>query len=162
MGKSIVTAPAGANWFEMVREYEGPIALLWKVFTEPQHMVQFWGGKGATHPRCEMDVRVGGMWHHTMAWPGGNRYSYSNRFLEVEPPTRLVWRDAPLDAGSDDALPPVFMLTIVQLEQLGTRTRVTTRVELPNAKARDETIANGFARTVDESSDRLDEYLRTL
>lgn len=162
MGKSIVTAPAGANWFEIVRDYEGPIALLWKVFTEPQHMVNFWGGKDASNPRCEMDVRPGGMWHHTMVWPGGNRYRYSNRFLEVEPPTRLVWRDAPIDASSEDELPPVSMLTIVEFEQVGTRTRVSTRVELPTSKQRDETIANGFATVVDGSSERLDAYLKTL
>ena len=86
MGKSIVTAPEGANWFEIVRDFEAPRGLVWKMYTEPQHLMHFWGPKDGSVPRCDLDLRVGGMWHHTMRFPGGNDYSYSSRYLEIVPP----------------------------------------------------------------------------
>lgn len=162
MGKSIVTAPDGANWFEIVRDFEAPRALVWKMYTEPQHLVHFWGPKGGSVPRCELDLRVGGMWHHTMRFLGGNDYSYSSRYLEIVPPERLVYRDAPLDASADDEIGPATMVTTIRLEAIGEWTRVIAHVEVPTVEARDETIRNGFALMVDDGHEQLEAYLRTL
>lgn len=162
MSKSIVTAPEGANWFEIVREFDAPQALVWKMYTEAQHLVHFWGPKGGSVPRCVIDLRVGGMWHHTMRFPGGNDYSYSSRYLEIVPPERLVYRDAPTDATADAELGPATMITTIRIEAIGERTRVIAHVELPSTEARDQTIQNGFAMMVDGGHDQMEEYLRTL
>lgn len=162
MGKSIITAPPGANWFEIVRDFEAPQGLVWKMYTEPQHLVHFWGPKGGTVPRCEIDLRVGGMWHHTMRFPGGNDYSYSSRYLELVPPEKLVYRDAPLNASADDTLEPPTMITTIRLEAIPSGTRVIAHVEVLSTEARDETIANGFVLMVDGGHDQMEEYLRTL
>ncbi len=160
MGKSIVTAQEGANWFEIVRDFEAPRLLVWKMYTEPQHLRHFWGPKGGSVPRCEIDLRVGGMWHNTMRFPNGNDYSYSSRYLEIVPPERLVYRDAPLDASSDDELGPPQLVTTIRLEEIGASTRVTAHVDARTVADRDETIRNGFALMVDGGHDQMEEYLR--
>ena len=160
MGKSIVTAPEGANWFEIVRDFEAPRGLVWKMYTEPQHLMHFWGPKDGSVPRCDLDLRVGGMWHHTMRFPGGNDYSYSSRYLEIVPPEKLVYRDAPLNASADDALDPPTMISTIRLEEIGTKTRVTAHIELTSTAERDTTIRNGFALMVDGGNDQLEAYLQ--
>ena len=160
MGKCIVTAPEGANWFEVSRNFAAPRALVWKMYTEPQHLVHFWGPKGGSTPRCEVDLRVGGMWHHTMRFASGSEYSYSSRYLELIPPERIVYRDAPLNASADDDIPPATMISTIRFEEIPTGTRVIAHIEVLTTQARDETIRNGFALMVDEGSDRLEEYLK--
>ena len=160
MGKSIVTAPEGANWFEISRDFAAPRALVWKMYTEPRHLVHFWGPKGGSVPRCDVDLRVGGMWHHTMRFPGGNDYSYSSCYLEITPPERLVYRDAPLNASSDDELPPATMISTIRLEEIAGGTRVIAHIEVLTAEERDQVIRNGFALMVDGGNDQLEEYLK--
>jgi uncharacterized protein YndB with AHSA1/START domain len=160
MGKSIVTAPEGANWFEISRDFAAPRALVWKMYTEPQHLVHFWGPKGGSVPRCEVDLRVGGMWHHTMRFPGGNDYSYSSRFLELVPPEKIVYRDAPLNAAAEDDLAPATMVSTIRLEEIPVGTRVVAHIEVLTTEARDETIRNGFALMVDGGHDQMEEYLK--
>ena len=162
MGKSIVTAPVGANWFEIVRDFEAPRALVWKMYTEPQHLVHFWGPKGGSVPRCELDLRVGGMWHHTMRFPDGHDYSYSSRYLEILPPEKLVYRDAPLNASADDELGPPELITTIRLEEIPAGTRVIAHIEARSPADRDQTIQNGFALMVDGGHDQMEEYLRQL
>lgn len=162
MGKSIITAPEGATWFEIARDFDAPRALVWKMYTEPQHLVHFWGPRGGSVPRCQIDLRVGGMWHHTMRFPGGSDYSYSSRYLEIVPPEKLAYRDAPLGASADDELAPATMITTIRLETIVTGTRVIARVEVATTAARDKTIANGFVLMVDGGHDQMEEYLRTL
>lgn len=162
MGKSIVTAPEGANWFEIVRDFEAPRLLVWKMYTEPQHLVHFWGPKGGSVPRCEIDLRVGSMWHHTMRFPGGNDYSYSSRYLEIVPPEKLVYRDAPLNASADDEIGPPTMISTIRLEEIPGGTRVIAHIQLTSAEARDATIRNGFALMVDGGHDQMEAYLREI
>jgi uncharacterized protein YndB with AHSA1/START domain len=102
------------------------------------------------------------MWHHTMRFPGGNDYSYSNRYLEIAPPEKLVYRDAPLDASADDELGPPELITTIHLDELGSRTRVTAHVEARSVPDRDTTIRNGFAQMVDGGHDQMEEYLRSF
>jgi len=46
----------------MSRIFDAPRPLVWKAMTEPEHLVQWWGGHGFTNPVCEMDARPGGRW----------------------------------------------------------------------------------------------------
>ena len=160
MSKTIVTAPEGATWFEISRDFAAPRALVWKMYTEPQHLVHFWGPKGGSVPHCEIDLRVGGMWHHAMRFPGGNEYSYSSRYLELVPPERIVYRDAPLNASADDEIGPSTMISTIRLEEVPIGTRVIAHIEVLTTEARDETIRNGFALMVDGGHDQMEEYMR--
>jgi uncharacterized protein YndB with AHSA1/START domain len=56
------------------RVINAPRELVWKVFTEPVHVVQWWGPDGFTNTTKSMDVRVGGEWIHTMHGPDGIVY----------------------------------------------------------------------------------------
>jgi uncharacterized protein YndB with AHSA1/START domain len=98
------------------RVINAPRELVWKVFTEPVHVVQWWGPDGFTNTTKSMDVRVGGEWIHTMHGPDGKDYPNHLVYREVVEPERIVY-----DHGS----PPHHRTTVI-LEDIGDgRTKLT-------------------------------------
>ena len=57
-----MTKDAGSEVERMVvtRVFDAPRELVWKAWTDPKYIMQWWGPKGFTAPVCEMDFRVGG------------------------------------------------------------------------------------------------------
>lgn len=159
---STVTTPANDPVIVIARSFEAPRTLVWRCYTEPRHLVHFWGPKGATNPVSELDLRVGGAWRQVMRFASGREYGYTSAYLEISPVHRLVWRDAPDGYSFGDALPPAAMVTEMTFTEQDGRTSVTATVRFTSLLARDEAITQGFATTVREGSDKLDLYLFTL
>lgn len=159
---STVTAPANDPVIVIARSFEAPRTLVWRCYTEPRHLVHFWGPKGATNPVSELDLRVGGHWRQVMRFASGREYGYTSAYLEISPVHRLVWRDAPDGYSFGDALPPAAMVTEMTFTEQDGRTSVTATVRFTSLLARDEAVTQGFATTVREGSDKLDLYLFTL
>ena len=55
--------------FVITRVFNAPRELVWKAMTDPKHVVNWWGPRGFTTTIETMDVRVGGIWKHTMHGP---------------------------------------------------------------------------------------------
>jgi uncharacterized protein YndB with AHSA1/START domain len=144
----------------MSRIYDAPRSLVWQVITEPRHVRQWWGGPGVSNPVCEMDVRPGGRWEHVMRFPDGRELHMSFIFLEVEKPVRLVWQSA--DHGQQKAGGPPSSTIAVTLEDLGSRTAWKMVATFRSMAERDAAISIGFRTPIENSSDRLVEYLKTL
>lgn len=159
--QSHVTAPPDDPTLVIIREFVAPRELVWRCYTDPVHLVHFWGPHGSTCPVSEVDLRVGGRWRQVMRFASGNEYGYTSAYLEVTPPSRLVWRDAPADYQHGDDLPPVTMHTTLELTEADGRTTVTVTVVFDSTTARDEAAKRGFTRTVTEGHDRLALYLET-
>ena len=85
------------------RTYAAPQNLVWDAWTDPDQMAQWWGPRGLSTPRdsIELDLRPGGVVRFDMVDDAtGERYPNSGRFLEVEPPSRIVWADDGFPDGS--------------------------------------------------------------
>ena len=63
---------------------------VFKAWTDPAILVQWWGPEGFDTPECQMDVRVGGAHRSVMVSPDGTPRTVSGVFREVSPPKRLV------------------------------------------------------------------------
>ena len=66
-----------------------PIALAWKVFTDPVHIAKWWGPAGFTNTIDKMDVRPGGEWELTMHGPDGKNYRNKAVYLEIIPFSKI-------------------------------------------------------------------------
>ena len=69
-----MTATAAATKsadFVISRVFNAPRELLWKCFTEPDRMKEWWGPKGVTVTVSKMDLRPGGTYHYCMRTPDG-------------------------------------------------------------------------------------------
>jgi hypothetical protein len=71
--------------FLVVKDYDAPRALVYKVWTDPALVARWWGIEGATNPICEMDVRVGGEWRIDMRLPNGMVFPNRGIYEEVVP-----------------------------------------------------------------------------
>lgn len=157
-----VTTPADQPVLRISRRFKAPRALVFRCYTDPMHAVHFWGPHGSTTPVCDMDLRVGGVWRTTMRFANGEAYSYNSVYLEISPPERLVYRDAPLDASFGSPLPPVEIHTIIDFVELGAETRLDVTVTFTDIAARDRAAAMGFAGMVTVSMERFAAYVQTL
>jgi uncharacterized protein YndB with AHSA1/START domain len=136
--------------------------LVWKCYTEPQHLARFWGPREAT-TAATVDLKVGGVWRTLWTYRNGQTYGYSSVYLEIVRPERIHYRDAPNEwAGGLDGLPPAELISTIGLTEREGRTTVLAHVQAASVALRDETVARGFTGMVSLGNDRLGEYLATL
>jgi uncharacterized protein YndB with AHSA1/START domain len=68
-----------------------PRELVYRAWTEPEHLKVWWGPAGFTNTFQEHDLRVGGRWIFTMHGPEKGNYENAVTFAVVRPPELLVW-----------------------------------------------------------------------
>ncbi|MBA3681197.1 MAG: SRPBCC domain-containing protein [Bacteroidetes bacterium] len=73
------------------RVLNAPIELVWKVWTEPEHIAQWWGPNGFTNTINTMDVKPGGEWKFVMHGPDGKDYNNRSIFKEIVRHERIVF-----------------------------------------------------------------------
>jgi len=71
------------------RVFSAPPAEVFRAWTDPAMLTQWWGPEGFVTPECTMDVRPGGAWRTKMVGPDGT-HVVSGVYREIAPPTRLV------------------------------------------------------------------------
>ncbi|HEY0599683.1 SRPBCC domain-containing protein [Brevundimonas sp.] len=84
--------PEALRRLSIVRTFDAPRALVWKMWTDPAHVAAWWGPEHFTTPVVRMDVRPGGAIHMVMRGPDGADFPFDGRFVAVEEPERLVMR----------------------------------------------------------------------
>ena len=74
------------------RIVDAPREMVWKAWTDPRQVVQWWGPTGFTTTIEQMDVRPGGLWQYVMHGPDGTNYPNRSVFIEIVPPERATSR----------------------------------------------------------------------
>jgi uncharacterized protein YndB with AHSA1/START domain len=140
------------------RVFDAPRDLVFAVWTDPEHLAQWWGPHGFTTTTHSFDMRSGGVWRFVMHGPGGRDFQNRITYEEVVRPQRIVYRH-----GGGEDVEPVQFKTTVTFEELGgaaAKTRITMRMDFPSGRERDRVIkeyhaADGLAQTLG----RLSEYV---
>jgi uncharacterized protein YndB with AHSA1/START domain len=65
--------------------FNAPVDIVWEVWTNPEHIVNWWGPDGFTNTIHKMDVEVNGEWNLTMHGPDGTNYPNKSIFKEIIP-----------------------------------------------------------------------------
>jgi uncharacterized protein YndB with AHSA1/START domain len=158
--------------FTFIRTLDAPRALVWKAWSEPAALAQWWGPKNAKIRVISLDFRPGGMFHYAMAFqPGREMYG---RFIyrEVVAPERLVFVISFSDAnGGITRAPfpqlegkwPLEVLHVMRLTELGGTTTLTLRASPLNASDEEQDIfvgnfpsmRQGYGGTFDQLADYL-------
>jgi uncharacterized protein YndB with AHSA1/START domain len=128
--------------FVISRVLDAPRDLVWKCFTEPEHMKQWWGPKGFTVVKSEMDLRPGGTYLYALQPPGGSVMWGKFTYREIVPPSKLVFINSFSDeSGGVTRHPmspswPLQLLSTFTFEEMaGGKTRFTVRWSPHNATA---------------------------
>jgi len=75
----------------ITRVFDAPRALVWKAWTDPQYVMQWWGPKGFTAPVCKIDFRVGGKFLCCMKSPDGQEMWNGGEYHEIVPYEKIVY-----------------------------------------------------------------------
>lgn len=103
--KSTMAKPQfGEGTVVLTRVFDAPRTLLWKAWTDPKMLAQWFGPRGFTSSVPELDVRVGGALRIVMHGPDGNDYPMKGVFREVIAPKRLVFTNIAIDAQGNHLL----------------------------------------------------------
>jgi uncharacterized protein YndB with AHSA1/START domain len=152
-GKAVLAAEPAQHSIVMTREFDAPRELVWKVYTDPAHLPNWWGPRGLTTTVEAMDVRPGGAWRFIQRDTDGNEYAFHGVYHQVVPPERVV------STFEFEGMPGHVMLETMTLEDLGGRTRLTTTSVFQSVEDRDGMLASGMEQGATESMDRLAELL---
>jgi len=77
----------------ITRIFDAPRSLVYKVWTEPEHIKNWWGPGPFTAPRCEVDLKVGGEYIYVMRSPDGKEFPVQGEFKEIVENEKLVYTD---------------------------------------------------------------------
>ena len=160
MAESVATL-VGDREVAATRIFDAPRDLVWKVWTEPEHVARWWGPNGFTTTTERMEVKPGGVWRFVMHGPDGRDYQNRISYDEVVPPERLVYRHGG-DGGEpeDRGLEPISFRVTVSFTEVGRKTRVDMRMVFPSPQARDHVVkTHGAMEGLDQHLERLETYL---
>ena len=142
------------------RLIDAPREKVFRCWTEPELMKQWFVPKPWTIAAVDVDVRPGGASNITMRDPEGNEYPNPGVYLEVVPNEKLVFTDA-FTAGWETSEKP-FFVGVLTFEDEGGKTRYTARARHWNAEDMESHKKMGFEEGWGICADQLEEVAKTL
>ena len=136
--------------------FDAPRELVWKAWTDPEHVAKWWGPHGMTTRVDELDLRRGGRWRYVMMAPDGSEYPQKGVFREIVPPETIV-TSAEFEVGAEG---PHKVILTYRFDDLGDKTKLTMRsgMYLPMSEQEQMGVIEGW----NSNFDSLDDYLATL
>ena len=134
----------------VTRTFDAPVHLVFEAWSNPELFQQWWVPESMDMKlhSCEMDVRTGGTYRLSF----GDGMDFFGRYLEVTPPTRIVWTN---EEGGENA-----SVTTVTFEEKDGRTLLVLSELYPSKEALD--AEGGAADAMQETFGQLDELLVRL
>ncbi len=141
----------------VTRTFDAPARLVFQAWTTPELMKRWWVPKsiGIEMTACEMDVRTGGSYRFTFIFTNdpSKPMSFFGKYVEVTPPSRLVWTNEESAEGS---------VTTVTFEERDGQTLLTMVDRYPSKEALDAAIESGSTGAFEETFVQLDEVFVSL
>ena len=141
----------------ITRVFDAPRSLVFKMWTDPKHMAQWWGPHDFTNPVCELDVRPGGAILIHMRAPNGEVHPMTGVFREIVEPERLAI--AVDDADGNRLLEG---LTTVTFAEQGGKTTLTLQTRAVGFVAIAARMIEGMEAGWTQSLERLEALVRRV
>ncbi|MGC1620401.1 MAG: SRPBCC domain-containing protein [Candidatus Acidiferrum sp.] len=124
------SSAAGAARQELflTRILGAPRNLVFKAWTDKEHVARWWGPRGFTNPVCELDFRPGGLIRIDMRGPDGVVYPMKGVFHEIVEPERLVFTSTALEDEHGKSL--FEILNTITFEDFHGITKLTLHAKL--------------------------------
>jgi uncharacterized protein YndB with AHSA1/START domain len=123
----------------ITRVFDAPRELVWKAWTDPKYVMQWWGPKGFTSPVCKMDFRVGGKFLCCMRTPDGQEFWNAGEYHEIVPLEKIVSSMYFADADGNKVEPEHYG---IEHEAIEDAHDVTLFEDLGNGKTKLTIIGN--------------------
>ncbi len=141
---------------------DAPRELIFKVFSESEHVKQWWGPEGWTMPVCTIDFRPGGTWHYCIRNSEGEEHWAKAEYHEIVPPERIVYIDNMVDALGNPIEGLPSKRVTVTLDDVDGKTRLRVHVQLESAVDCKKLVDMGFVQHFPETLNHLERHLESV
>ena len=146
----------GKRKLVMSRVFNAPRERVFRAYTDPRLIPQWWGPRSQTTTVETMDVRKGGGWRYLGRDPDGTEYAFRGEYREVVPPERLV------STFEFEGMPGHIVEEIATFEERGARTKLTSTSLFESVEDLDGMLQSGMESGARETWDRLEELLAKM
>jgi len=143
----------------VTRTLDGPARIVFDAWTKPDLVKRWWAPRslGVSLFECHSELRVGGTYRYAFGRDPKNPEVFTGRYLEVQPPARLVLTQLYERArGAGEAI------VTVTFEESEGKTRLTIHQLFPSKEALDGAVGSGMERGMRETLDQLDALVASL
>ncbi|MGG4342412.1 SRPBCC domain-containing protein [Paenibacillus lautus] len=148
------------------RVFNAPRELVYKVFTDGEHLKQWWGPRGWEVTVSKMDFRPGGSWHYCMKCLDKNQGDFygmeswgKSVYQEIEEPEKIVYIDYFSDAEGNIAKGMPATTVTMSFEEQDGKTKLISRAVYDSPEALKTVLDMGMEEGITQTWDRLEEYL---
>ena len=148
---------------KITRVFDFPRESVFRMWTDPKKLAEWWGPEGCVNVLAEVDPRPGGKMRVDQRSPKGDISSFNATFEEVVPPELLVYRAAsPGTTAEFGGFSPWEAIHTVTFEELGPRrTRVTALTKVVGGPLEErESLMGAFREGWGQSLDKLKRAVR--
>lgn len=141
------------------RVFDAPRELVFKAWSDPRHVMAWWGPHGFQNTECALDFRVGGKFYLSMTGPDGKDYPCRGSYSEIIVPERIAYVGVAEDGNACGAgLPPRALVTVDFEDEGNGKTRLTINTRLPDPAAKTAVAQGGYIVGWSESLARLAQF----
>lgn len=145
----------------LTRTYDAPRDLVFKAWTDPKLVQQWWGPRGVTNPTCVWEARPGGTIHVVMlagdelGSMAGQEWPMKGEFNEVEEPKKLVFTSGAIVDDKE----VLRTLTTVTFEEEDGKTNMKVHIVVTHATPEAAGPLSGMEMGWNQQLDKLSEFL---
>jgi len=157
--------------FVISREFNAPRELVWKAWTDRDHLMEWFGPKGFKMEVATLDLRPGGIFHYCLVTPDGNKMWGKFVYREIVAPEKIVLINSFSDENGNLTRHPMSptwpqeMLSTTTFTEENGRTTITLHWATWNATEEEQktfdTSHDGMRQGWTGTFDQLEEYLKT-
>ena len=160
-GTARVTLPAD-DQILITREFDAPKHLVYKAWTDPVLVRQWWHANRGRVTVAEIDLRVGGTWRYVAVTDDGFEVAFHGEYSEIVPDERIVstevYEGAPPSADGEEQ----GTVNTATFAEADGRTTLTILVQAPSKEVRDAIIDSGMEAGMQDALDLLEQTAASL
>lgn len=160
--EAIFTKDEANKTMSIVRDFDAPVELVWKCWTEPELMDKWWAPKPWKAVTQSQDFRDGGTWRYYMEGPDGTRHYCLANFEKIVPNKSYSALDAFCDENGVINTEFPRMHWDLQFNKAGKTTKVEIMIKFEKLEDMQKILEMGFKEGFSMAHGNLDELLASL
>jgi uncharacterized protein YndB with AHSA1/START domain len=152
---AVVTLPSDTEIL-ITREFAAPARHIWRAWTTPELIRQWWHANRGVVTECTVDLRVGGRWRWVMLAHGNFEVAFSGEYRELDAPRRMVSTEVFEAVGGDGSL------NTLTLTEHARGTTLQILVQHAEQAHRDAHVNSGMEGGMQDALDLLDDVVGAL
>ena len=152
--KAQITFPTDTEMV-ITRTFAAPRELVWRAYTEAEHVREWFGCDMMKMLEVTSDVRPGGRYRY-VGQDAQAEHPFSGEYLEVDPPHRLVFTE------TYENVPGSEHRCELTLEEVDDGTLLTERLVYPSREVRDGHVDSGMEHGIQQSYDGIEQIAQRL